>query len=51
MSVLRILFIVVGVALLAVMAYAHNVIPGIELLLGIVVGAVLLVAGLRGRVF
>jgi len=51
MSALRILFIVVGVALLGVMLYAHALIPGIELLIGIVVGAVLVVAGLRGRVF
>jgi hypothetical protein len=46
----RILFIVVGVALLVVMAYAHDVLPGWELILGIVLGALLLVAGLRGRV-
>jgi hypothetical protein len=51
MNIWRILFIVVGVILLAMMAYAHDVIPGIELLLGILVGALLLVAGLRGRVF
>ena len=50
-KVWRTLFIVVGVALLVVMAYAHAMVPGLELLLGIVVGAVLLVAGLRGRLF
>ena len=47
----RILFIVVGVIILVMMAYAHDVVPGWELLLGILVGALLLVAGLRGRVF
>jgi hypothetical protein len=51
MSALRILFIVVGVALLGVMLYLHASVPGIELLIGIVVGAVLVVAGLRGRIF
>ena len=49
-KVWRTLFIVVGVVLLAVMLYAHALIPGIELLIGIVVGALLLVIGLRGRV-
>ena len=51
MNIWRILFIVFGVLILAGMAYAHDVIPGIELLIGILVGALLLVAGLRGRVF
>jgi hypothetical protein len=51
MSALRIIFIVVGVVLLGVMLFAHVLIPGIELLIGIVVGAVLVIAGLRGRVF
>ena len=51
MNIWRILFIVVGVVLLVVMAYAHDAIPGIELLIGILVGALLLIAGLRGRVF
>jgi hypothetical protein len=46
----RTLFIVVGIVILAVVAYAHDVIPGWELILGIVVGALLIVAGLRGRV-
>jgi uncharacterized membrane protein len=46
----RVLFTVVGIAILAMMAYAHDVIPGWELILGIVVGALLVVAGLRGRV-
>lgn len=46
----RTLFAIVGIAILAMMAYAHALIPGWELLLGIIVGALLLVAGLRGRV-
>lgn len=47
----RMLFAVLGLAILAMMAYAHDIIPGWELILGIVVGALLVVAGLRGRVF
>ena len=50
MNAWRILFIVVGIVLLCVMAYYHAFVPGIELGIGIVVGALLLVAGLRGRV-
>ena len=44
------LFIIVGVLILAMVAYAHDVIPGWELVIGIIVGALLVVAGLRGRV-
>jgi hypothetical protein len=47
---LRTLFIVVGALLLAMMVYLHAAIPGLELLLGIVVGVLLVVSGLRGRV-
>ncbi len=46
----RNLFVVVGVLILAMMLYLHLAIPGLELLLGIVVGVLLIVAGLRGRV-
>jgi len=51
MNLWRKLFIVVGVILLVAMAYYHLFVPGIELLIGILVGALLLVSGLRGRVF
>jgi hypothetical protein len=47
----RMLFAIVGVAILVMVTYAHDVIPGWELILGIIVGALLVVAGLRGRVF
>jgi hypothetical protein len=47
----RTVFAIVGLLILAVVAYAHDVIPGWELILGILVGALLVVAGLRGRVF
>jgi len=46
----RALFVVTGVAILGAVTYAHDIIPGWELILGIVVGALLVVAGLRGRV-
>ena len=46
----RTLFAIVGIVILAMVAYAHDVIPGWELILGIIVGALLVVAGLRGRV-
>ena len=46
----RTLFIVVGAVLLAMMLYLHEAVPGIELLVGIVVGVLLIVAGIRGRV-
>jgi hypothetical protein len=47
----RMLFAIVGVVILGMVTYAHDVIPGWELILGIIVGALLVVAGLRGRVF
>lgn len=46
----RMLFAAVGIAILVMVTYAHNVIPGWELIAGIVVGALLVVAALRGRV-
>ena len=46
----RALFIIVGVVLLAMMLYVHEAIPGLELLIGVVVGVLLIVAGIRGRV-
>ena len=46
----RALFIIVGVILLTMMLYVHEAIPGLELLIGVVVGVLLIVAGIRGRV-
>lgn len=44
------LFILVGVLLLAYAAYGYAVLPGIEVILMIGLGAVLLVLGLRAAV-
>lgn len=47
-SPLRLIYIVVGVALLAYALYAHLLISGIALLVAIFLGAAFLVAGATG---
>jgi hypothetical protein len=45
---LRLIYIVLGVALLAYALYAHLLVSGIALLIAIVLGAAFLVAGATG---